>query len=211
MRILATDTKTLPALYLREPNRLGFLLTPRSAHAPAWVAATFPGAWACDNDAYSGFDPARYRRLLSAITAASVRPLWVTAPDVVADASATLRLWSEWSPVLRDAGVPAAFALQDGLKSLPEADAYFVGGSTEWKLGPVAAELISEAKSWGKWVHMGRVSTLRRLERAYLLKCDSVDSSIYSRQPAKWLPLGLKWLRRVERQPRLWDESGAAA
>jgi hypothetical protein len=205
MRILATDTRTLPALAAARPERLGFLLTPRGGHDPAWAAATFGDAWACDNDAFSGFDETRYRTMLDRVAACGVRPAWVTAPDVVADAGRTLDLFGRWAHVIAGYGLPVALVAQDGLRwwQVPWAAirCLFVGGSTAWKLGPLAAELVRAARAWGKWVHMGRCSTRQRMERAYRLGCDSVDGSIFSRQPRKWLPTGLRWLARMHAQP----------
>jgi hypothetical protein len=51
---------------------------------------------------------------------------------------------------------------------------------------------------------MGRASSLRRLERAYRLGCDSVDGTIFSRQPRKWLAHGVRWLARIEAQLALF-------
>jgi hypothetical protein len=36
-------------------------------------------------------------------------------------------------------------------------DVLFLGGTTDWKLGPAAADLTAEARRRGLVVHMGRV------------------------------------------------------
>jgi hypothetical protein len=113
--------------------------------------------WAADNDCFAGFDEGRYLNMLQALTC---RPgcLFITCPDVVADAGATLRRFDQWRPVLQlvwatvneddvdpDQPVhqPIAFVAQDGQERLPvpweRFEALFVGGSTQWKLGPHAA------------------------------------------------------------------------
>ena len=119
--------------------------------------------------------------MLDAITYVS-GCLFVSCPDVVADARATLRLFEQWRPALqylwatvneddvdpgRPVHQPIALVAQDGQERLPvpweHLQALFVGGSTQWKLGPHAAALIREAKRRDKWVHVGRVNTLRRI------------------------------------------------
>lgn len=120
------------------------------------------------------------------------RLLWVVAPDVVADASATLLRFRLWRPVLDYLKLPIAFVAQNGQENLPVPwDAIrclFIGGSTEWKLGYHAARLIREAQSHGKWVHMGRVNTLRRARLASALDVDSIDGSSLSRFSNKYVP-----------------------
>jgi hypothetical protein len=98
--------------------------------------------------------------------------LFAVAPDVLADAAATLHR-EEISRMLgwiRHLGLPVAHVAQDGQEALPvpwdDFDALFIGGSTAWKLGPAARLLVAEAKARGQWVHMGRVNSLRRLRYA---------------------------------------------
>ncbi|HEX8927438.1 MAG TPA: hypothetical protein VGA45_00870, partial [Actinomycetota bacterium] len=149
---------------------LGQLVTPRMGTGlDLTEGCRLP--WAADNDCFAGFHEGRYLQMLEAITYRS-GCLFVVAPDVVADARATLRLFDRWEPVLRcvwatvneDDGEPGqlvhqpiAFVAQDGQERPPvpwgRFQALFVGGSTRWKLGPHAAALIREAKWRGKWVH----------------------------------------------------------
>ena len=86
---------------------------------------------------------------------------------------------------------------QDGLEVLPvpweSFDVLFIGGSTEWKLGPHARALIAEAKARGKWVHMGRVNSRRRFLYADLLGCDSVDGTYLVFGPDVNLPRLINW------------------
>lgn len=131
--------------------------------------------------------------------------LWAVVPDVVADADATDRLWSQWLPAVHKHGYQAAYVLQDGCESIPaEACAVFVGGSTEWKLGPAAHALVAQAKQLGLWAHMGRVNSLKRLRYAQAIGCDSADGTIIAVAPDRRLPEVLGWLRAVA-EPRLWE------
>lgn len=190
---------------------VGVLLTPANRNSVASVVRTgLP--WGIDNGAFSGFDPDAFRRLVGR-SAGMPRLLWVVCPDVVGDARGTLELWGVWAPVLRSAGVPVAFVLQDGQESLPlpDADCYFIGGSTEFKLSRSAAGLAEEGKRRGAWVHMGRVNSLRRLRIAHGFGCDSVDGSGYSRFAAVAASKGrtdmmlerhLRFVRDLERERR---------
>lgn len=172
---------------------LGHLLNPRSYNSMEYLFATgLPVA--ADNDCFQGLNRAQYVRMLRRLKGKSV--LWVTAPDVVADAAQTLTRWRIWYPVLRYYGLPTAYVAQDGSEVLAppwdELDCLFIGGSTEWKLGPYAADLIREAHKCGKWVHVGRVNTLKRMWLLSSLPVDSIDGTCFSRFPDKYIP----WMAR---------------
>lgn len=126
---------------------------------------------------------------------------FVVAPDVVADHEATLKRSLPMLPRIRALGLPVAFVGQDGATpdALPwdEFDALFIGGSTEWKLGPEARVLIAEGKRRGKWVHMGRVNSQARLQYAADAGCDSADGTYLAFGPDTNLPKLLRWLRAV--------------
>lgn len=175
------------------PN-LGRLLQPRH-YSSAKRTALSGVPWAADNDCFQGLDAAAYVRMLDAI-AGLPGCLFVTVPDVVADANATLELWREWVDRVSDRQLPAAFVLQDGITAdrVPwhECAAVFVGGSTEWKLGSVAADLVREAHARGKWSHMGRVNTLRRIIYAQSIGCRSIDGSQWARFKRTYLRDGLR-------------------
>lgn len=140
--------------------------------------------WAADNDCFVGFKPGEYVKMLQQL-AGKPGCLFVTLPDVVGDAVATLSLFYEWEPMVKGCGLPCAFVIQDGqdMASIPweRIQALFIGGTTEFKLGPQVREITREAKRRGLWVHMGRVNTLRRIRYARRIGCDSFDGSGYSR------------------------------
>jgi hypothetical protein len=56
---------------------------------------------------------------------------------------------------------------------------------------PHAAVLIREAKWRGKWVHVGRVNTLRRIAWCKALGVDSIDGSGFARFTRARLPMGM--------------------
>lgn len=207
MRILVSGTtKTVGRLAHRWPNTLGSLITPKNRNGMASLLGTgLP--WAADNGAYSGLDEARFRRMLARI-AGQPRCLFVVCPDVVGDARATLVLFGRWACEVRLSGQPLAFVGQDGATaaSVPwgEIGAFFVGGSTEWKLGPAARALVAEAKARGLHAHMGRVNSLKRLRYARDIGCDSVDGSSASMFGDRYIPRFCSWLRRLEEQGTFW-------
>jgi hypothetical protein len=158
-----------------------------------------------------------YLELLSRMSAqARERCLFATAPDVLADAAATLeRSEGFMRPIRGWFGLPVALVAQDGLEHLDvpwySFDVLFIGGSTGWKLGPAAAELTAEAHRRGKWVHMGRVNTRQRLRYASWLGCDSADGTGMTRAPDKNLAQMLGWLGEVNGQVPLFTAATAGA
>jgi hypothetical protein len=117
--------------------------------------------------------------------------LFVTAPDVVGDAERTLELFEEWYDELNATLLPLALVAQDGLDSerVPwrRIDALFLGGTDLFKMGESARELVREAHTRGKWVHMGRVNGHQRLRYAKAIGCDSVDGTSFSWFRDRWL------------------------
>jgi hypothetical protein len=219
MKVLVSGaTAETLLLMAARPDRVGALMTPRSGNRIA-AAVNLGADWACDNDCFQGLHPVRWLRFLAKIVESGHRPLWVSCPDVVSNAGETWTLYDRWAPVLRSLGLPVALVLQDGLERLKwrarlpwvwdEIDAVFVGGSTKWKEGPHAADLIAEAKRRGKWVHVGRCTTERRIIRFVGLGADSIDGAEVARQQAKFVPLLIKWIDRAERnakrQPRFTE------
>lgn len=160
-----------------EPYRcdeLGVLCSPRRVYG----AEMNGWPWAADNDAFSSWDEKRYFAMLDKIKGRE-GCLFVTAPDVVGDHRTTFRWFMQWQPTLAEVGQPVAFVAQDGCERPPWEfiDALFIGGTTEFKMGSVAASLVVEAKRQSLHVHMGRVNGHRRLMYAKALGCDSVDGT----------------------------------
>jgi hypothetical protein len=166
--------------------------------------------WAADNGRFSSpktYTDARYLAWL-AKRPGQDRCLFATAPDVVGDAAATLALSAPMFAPIRALGYPVAFVGQDGQEHLPvpwnDFDVLFLGGTTAWKLGPAAEGLAREAKRRGKWVHMGRVNSLRRMRYAESIGCDSADGTVLKHDTKR--PVA-SWGPRVLSEPSLWRES----
>ena len=196
--------------YRRLTDRVGCLVTPRGWNKPETILSHVD-VWAMDNDCFQGLDREKFMACLERWKGARVPPKFVACPDVVGDAAKTLAWFEEWEPVVRGHGYPVALVAQDGLTpaAVPwgRIEALFVGGSTAWKIGAASAELCAEAKRRGKWLHFGRVNSLRRMEIAARYGCDSVDGSGFSRW-RKLIEPGVRWLiaaeRRAKAQPELF-------
>lgn len=214
MRLLVSGaTATLRSL-APHPH-LGHLLTPHNGNRLDTLLATgLPIA--IDNAAFSNWDPDAFRALLRRLFPRATPPaltrsrfLWCAAPDVVGDARATLQRFGDWAGAIGCAGLPLAFVAQDGcdpVVSVPWGDirCLFIGGSTAWKLGPDTAHLVREAKRRGKWVHIGRCNSRKRLMYFHSLGADSVDGTGFSRFPDTHLRWGLDYC--AKQQQSLFQE-----
>ncbi len=199
------NPKTLPVL-LAHPQ-IGVLTQPASLHR-AYVEPF--RVWAADNGCFAKGDTfvlSDYLRWLGGFSDIASRCVFATAPDVVGDSRKT---WARSQPVfpqLRALGFKAALVAQNGIEDMDvawdEFDAIFLGGDTAWKLSVCAQSVVAEAKRRGKWAHMGRVNSLRRLERAEQFGCDSVDGNYLGFGPNTNLPKLLRWLRQIEIAPML--------
>lgn len=150
------------------------LRTPLTRNALAGVP------YGLDNGCFARFE--RDTWLKQVDEARTVRPLFVTLPDIVGDARRTLDLFDHFYDLTR--GVPMALVLQDGIGryAIPWAklDAVFVGGSDPFKVSHEAINACRAAKMMGKWVHVGRVNTAKRV-RDWIGLADSIDGSGISR------------------------------
>lgn len=183
---------------------LGQIVTPAAGNR---IVEGVP--WVADNAVFADKYPgdAAYLAWLAALPH-KVNCRFAVAPDVVGDAAGTLTRSRPMLSRIRALGMPVAYAAQDGatVETLPwdEFDVLFIGGSTGWKLGPAARTLIVEAKRRCLWVHMGRVNSHRRLQRAADSGCDSADGTYLAFGPDTNLPRLLAWLSAVN-HPALWE------
>lgn len=180
----------------------GLMLTPAMGNNPnlrrtIWAADT--GCYAhperFDADAYLRWLDKRPRKLC----------LFATAPDRVGDAESTLDIAVPFLPRIRALGYRAALVAQDGLERLhrnipwDDFDCLFVGGTTAWKLSEVAYQLAREADERGKWVHLGRVNSWRRLKAATVSGYDSADGTFIKFGPYELLPRVMSWVAATQR------------
>lgn len=186
---------------------LGCIVTPAQGNRVPPEAA-----WCADNGVYGKGWPghtAWFRWLTKRPDRG--RCAFAVAPDVVGDAAATLTRSLPWLPRIRALGIPAAYVAQDGQEALPvpwrSLDVLFIGGTTEWKLGPHAQALAAEARRHGKPVHVGRVNSLKRMRWARHIGATSADGTILAMYPDRRLPDVLGWVSDARNQLTLWGDT----
>lgn len=186
---------------MADRDDLGAIVTPNQGNRVDCEVRTV-----IDNGCFTrpeAFTVERYRRLTNHYP----RSIFATVPDVVGDWTGTLHRWRSFPK--DDWSVPLAIVLQDGasVSSVPwdEIGAIFVGGSTEWKLGPEARSIVATANERGVWAHMGRVNSHQRLRYAEWIGCDSADGTFLVFGPDVNLVRLVRWLDEVNNQPALFD------
>lgn len=119
-----------------------------------------------DNGAFTLFNSRTFTKMAIAAVNDS-RCLWIAVPDYPYCAYSTLGLFHHWKSIVPK---KRAFVLQNGIyrhkMAIPweEIVCVFVGGDDDFKESREAVEIAIEARERGKWVHVGRVNTVRRLD-----------------------------------------------
>lgn len=175
-------------------GELAFIDTPHQRnHRP-------PGThWCADNGCFSEyrFNEDHWFGWLRENAYDAAHCAFAAAPDVLGDAAATFARSMPWLPRIRALGFRAAYVAQDGIEHslIPWCcfDVLFIGGTDDFKLGPVARVLITEARRRGMWVHMGRINGGRRWRYADAMGCDSVDGTYLKHGPSVLLPNVMRW------------------
>lgn len=211
-----TNPPTIAAAQVQP--RLGMLAQPGNA---LHLQGPHFSRWAIDNGAFgkarrgtpwSDLDTQLYLRYLRKVTQeVDTGPvLFATAPDVLTfvdgaprgDAAATWERGVAVMPKIRALGLPVALVAQDGFLATPldwdAFDVVFLGGSDLFKLGTEGREVAAVAKEHGKWLHMGRVNSYKRLAYAQSIGCDSADGTFIGFGPDINVPKVLSWLERTE-------------
>lgn len=192
-----------PPVWVEPQRNIGALLIPQipamwKAGVQRLTASGMP--WACDNGGFVEFKPEPFLRMLE-----QVAPMphchFVACPDQYNDAGETLRLFEEWAPKIKQFGLPVALVCQVGMQhfELPWelCDAIFIGGADNvdgvgWHRGEYVEHLIHEAAERGMWVHVGRVSTWRKIGWCRSVgDVHSYDGSAHGRFPDLMLDQGL--------------------
>lgn len=163
-----------PAVITQKEQRFDFafwqLRTPLTRHKVSGRP------YGLDNGCFSEFKSKTWARMLD--EARKFPPKFVCLPDIVGDARRTLELFECFEEVTND--LPRALVLQDGIGdfSIPwhKISAVFVGGSDAFKTSPESINACRTAKILGKWVHVGRVNSVSRLD-SFIGLGDSCDGS----------------------------------
>lgn len=202
--IYFANPSTVPIREAMTAGHIGCIDTPLQGNKrPAAV-------WCADNGCFNDarFDENYWWQWLVANSGQAHTCRFATAPDVVGDHEATLNRSMPWLARIRALGYPAAFVGQDGaqVETMPwdDFDVLFIGGTTDWKLGPIPRQLAGEAKRRGKWVHMGRVNSLKRYRYAEAIGCDSADGTKLVFGPDQNLPIVLDWVDDLRIQPAMF-------
>ena len=150
-------------------ERFGILTSPSHKGIPVGIQNGM--IWAADNNSFNNtFESDRFLSWLELMRPYKPTCLFVTVPDVLADAVATAKRYNEWSPKLEDWKL--AYVAQDGMEELPDVDydTLFIGGTTEYKLSKTVEKLIQKARDEGKHIHIGRVNYRKRYNHFALME-----------------------------------------
>jgi hypothetical protein len=179
-------------------HTLGYIDTPAQGNKRP------PGViWCADNGAFSdNWVEEKWWKFLHSNKNDLKRCMFATAPDIVGDAAGTLEKSKPWLKPIRELGYPVAYVAQDGVEDtrIPwsQIDVVFLGGTNDFKLGPVAVDVTKRALAKGKHVHMGRVNSFRRLKYAYDIGCRSADGTYVTFGPSQNVPKVLNWIQKLK-------------
>jgi hypothetical protein len=124
----------------------------------------------------------------------------------VGDHSSTRIRWQKYHHIVRELRYPVAFVAQDGAdeNNVPwdELDVLFIGGTTSFKQGFGSGLLALKAKERGKWVHVGRVNSFKRLSY-WADVADSADGTFLTFGPQKNAPRVKAWVEALRRGTQL--------
>lgn len=186
---LTTQARTL---------RIGLMVQPNTGYRSHLKSYDW---WAADNGCFATghiFDADAWLRWLGGWPRTA---LFAVAPDVVADAGATLERSRPHLATLRDMGFPPAFVAQDGIEDYPppwdDFDALFIGGTTAFKFSEPCLAIVAEARCRRKWVHVGRVNSYKRMAFCAGIGADSVDGTFLAFGPDKNLRRLRSWLVKL--------------
>lgn len=203
--IYYANPSTEPIRDAMSAGLLGCITTPKQGNV------YFPDEWdtIADNGCFS--DAWRERAWFDWLTQQPRTMRFAAAPDVFDPSGApchdaTLERWRKFGPLIERHGFTPAFVLQVGATAdtIPDAPAVFIGGTTEWKLGPIARRIVEKVRDRGSWVHMGRVNSLRRLRYAAEIGCQSADGTFLTFGPDVNLPRLLRFLAITNSTPSLF-------
>lgn len=149
--------------------KFGVLTAPNHKGIPQGIKAGL--IWAADLGCASGpayvkrFDPDKTIDWLNQMVSYSDNCIFVTKPDHIGNAKATIEEFYKWN----FGKWPVAFVAQDGQEDcdFPPShlwQALFIGGTTNWKLSACVPFIIQRARALGKHIHIGRVNRFRRYQ-----------------------------------------------
>jgi len=175
-------------------NGWRILTGPHILRRHAWRAPIWPDGstvkYCLDNGAWTAhqsgepFDAVSFRRTVDQLGKGSD---FIVIPDIVAGGLASLRFSEGWIDELNQVGSPLLLAVQDGMTPamvqpyVEDGIGIFVGGSTDWKLETIPA-WAALARRYGRWCHVGRVNSVRRIQLCNNAGVNSFDGT----RPIRW-------------------------
>ena len=196
-------TKTVNEIIPHE--YLGKYVTPRANNniKSLELLKTQGCIWGADNDCYSGFNEIKYTKMIERLPRIETLK-YVTLPDVVGNHDKTTNLFDIWYEKLKNEQLPLAFVLQDGCSTMDipfdKIKAIFIGGTTEYKLSKEVRDIVSVAKDKNKWVHMGRVNSMKRIKYASSIGVNSFDGTSFSMFANTYIPKTLELLNNLQEE-----------
>lgn len=196
---------------LDELPDVGLMLTPASSYRIAGLDLE-RRLWALDTGVAggAGWDFASWMGYLAQLVPYRETCLFVSAPDRWGQGHATYRDAQLWCPLIERMGFPAALVLQPGwgVEQLqPEEwlqfSGLFIGGIDVWQTSDAVQRWVAAAHEHGKWVHRGRVNSLRKLRQSQLWGVDSCDGTYLAFGPRKNAARLGGWLGQLTQQPPL--------
>jgi hypothetical protein len=163
--------------------------------------------YALDNGAWGAYrrgvpwDGAAFGQLLAELGAGAD---FVVLPDVVGDGHRSLARSIAWLPTVGAVNPRVLLPVQDGMTAvevvpvLAALFGLFVGGTTEWKVSTLP-RWAALARHHGKYLHIARVNTARRIRLCQMAGAHSFDGTSVTRYAVT-----LPELDEARRQEGLW-------
>lgn len=170
--------------------------------------------WFYDNGAFKDwnagkpFDEVKFKSDIDKIKVYDgVKPDFIVVPDILGGGLESLQRSLEWADKLNGIA-PLALAVQDGISpsdliNVNQFQVIFVGGSVKWKIN-TGGEWVKYAHSNGLICHIGRVGPSKRVEWAFEIEADSIDSCwpLWTKERLRlWCDLVT---RKTSSQGKLW-------
>ena len=129
-----------------------------------------------DNGGFTGAKIEGFTKIINNQHEVRGQCLFAAVPDKVGSHKDTLSMWNDYQHIAD--GYKKAFVAQDGFDEWPSnADAIFLGGSTEFKDSYEADQIVTAALKENMHVHIGRVNTIERFYHFHELGAHTCDGS----------------------------------
>lgn len=129
-----------------------------------------------DNGGFTGAKIEGFTKIIKNQFDAKDYCLFAAVPDKVGNHKETLMMWNDYQHIAD--GYKKAFVVQDGFDEWPSnADAVFIGGSTEFKDSYECELIVKSALENNMHVHIGRVNCFDRFYHFHRLGAHTCDGS----------------------------------